>query len=67
MMKRVTAVCLCLMMICSCALAQGSVNLGGEGCDQMKYVCTLPDGRLVFCGNGEPSAILMTAGHACCA
>ena len=51
MMKRVTAVCLCLMMICSCALAQGSVNLGGEGCDQMKYVCTLPDGRLVFCGN----------------
>ena len=51
MMKRVTAVCLCLLMICSCAFAQESVNLGGEGCDQMKYVCTLPDGRLVFCGN----------------
>ena len=51
MMKRATAVCLCLLMICSCALAQESVNLGGEGCDQMKYVCTLSDGRLVFCGN----------------
>lgn len=50
-MKRVTAICLCLLLICSCALAQESVNLGGEGCDQMKYVCTLPDGRLVFCGN----------------
>ena len=51
MMKRMTAVCLCLLMICSCSLAQESVNLGGEGCDQMKYICTLPDGRLVFCGN----------------
>ena len=51
MTKRILTICLCVAMLLSCALAEDSVNLGSEGCDHLKYVCTLPDGRLVFCGN----------------
>ena len=54
LMNGMLALCLCLMLLCSGAAAESgadSVNLGAEGCDQMKFVCTLPDGRLVFSGS----------------
>ena len=55
MLKRILSVTLVLLMLLSPALAEGGINLGGEGCDEMKYACTLPDGRLIFCGmRGTP-------------
>ena len=33
------------------ASAEGAINLGGDGCDQLTYVGKLNDGRVVFCGS----------------
>ena len=54
-MKRFLIVVMCLIICCSVALAEESMNLGAEGNDEMKYAFTLPDGRMLFVGSrGEP-------------
>ena len=52
MTKRIMLMCISLIMVFTCAAAENkAINLGGDGCDQMKFACTLPDGRMVFCGS----------------
>ena len=52
MIRRVWMLALCAVLFCcGCASAESGINLGGAGCDEMKYACTLPDGRMVFCGS----------------
>ena len=54
-MKRFLIVVMCLIICCSVALAEESMNLGAEGNDEMKYAFTLPDRRMLFVGSrGEP-------------
>ena len=50
MFRKTLLIVLSLLTLCSFCLADDGINLGGEGCDEMNYACTLPDGRLVFCG-----------------
>ncbi len=53
--RRALLLGLCLALLAGSALAEGFVNLGGEGCDQLWYRCSLADGRFILAGlRGEP-------------
>ena len=50
-LKHSLLLCLCAVLLCSCACAETIIDLGlPEGGDGMGYEATLPDGRLVFSG-----------------
>ena len=52
---RIIAAALCLALLAGTALAEGFVNLGGEGYDCLYYKCSLPDGRFLLAGSkAEP-------------
>ena len=51
MFKRIFVIVLILLMFCTGAMSESGVNLGADGYDVLTYACTLPDGRIVFCGS----------------
>ena len=55
MLKRSMLLCLCLVLLAGSALANEVLDISMEGNDSIGYDCTLPDGRMIFCGaNGKP-------------
>ncbi|MBR3429860.1 MAG: hypothetical protein IKG87_07170 [Clostridia bacterium] len=48
--RRAATLCICLLVLCSCAFAENTVNFSGPGYDALQYACTLPDGRMIFTG-----------------
>lgn len=48
--RRAATLCICLLVLCSCAFAENTVSFSGPGYDALQYACTLPDGRMIFTG-----------------
>ncbi len=53
MIKRLLALCLCLVLLAGTACAEGIVTIA-SGRDDLEYRCTLPDGRIVLAGSKTP-------------
>ena len=48
--KKYLAVCICLLLLGSCAIAEVITDFSGPGYDALQYACILPDGRMIFTG-----------------
>ena len=53
--KKYLAVCICLLLLGSCAIAEVITDFSGPGYDALQYACILPGRQL----SGEPRQVAL--------